>query len=65
MLRYGRLAVRSMTRSIKSNRSSVVAKPEPAVMPRTASIGLEYVPSMPSARGSRYAANESLRVHKQ
>ena len=42
--------------------SSVVAKPEPAVMPRVALIKRENTLSTPNARSSLYAASESLRM---
>ena len=48
--------------SISRIRSSVVAKPDPAVMPRVAAMSLEYTPSTPTLRASRYAANVSRKM---
>jgi hypothetical protein len=48
----GQIAYVSLTTSVKSNLSSVVAKPLPAVMLQTAVIMREYTPAIPMVLGS-------------
>eukprot|EP00959_Pyramimonas_sp_CCMP1952_P157697 3297433-Pyramimonas_sp.AAC.3 len=48
--------------SCNSNWSSMVAKPDPAVMPGVAMSKTENAPSTPMARASRYAARDRRRA---
>ena len=47
------------TTAVRSTLSSVVANPEPAVMPRVAWTAGAKQPSTPTARRSRYAASDN------
>ena len=49
----------------KRSRSAVAAKPKPAMLPQTAWMSLEKIPSMNTERRNLYAANERRRSTRQ